>query len=431
MLTDAKSDAAGQSGISTLGAPAGDASLAGGMLSAPAVTMLCWCYYPHAGGGADRVMQQVAEFLVRRGGQVTVLTKTFSDVPKKDAVNGVAVRRVFTLEIPRLRFFSYMTSAFFHQLFHRDPCQVLHVNQFYLFVPLAIWLRRRRGMRVVVEVHGSGLAGDVPRLDRLPLGLGRLVLRAGQQADAFISLTRQITEELAAVGIARERINQIPNGVDCARFTPTAPAQRAALRTQLSLPPDRPIVFFSGRLSAEKAVDVLLRAWQRARARCPEALLVVAGDGPLRAEMEALARELGLEESVRFLGWVEQVLPFYQAADVFVLSSWSEGMSIALLEAMACGLAPVVTAIPGNVDVVAHERNGLLVPAGDAEALAAALARPLNDADLRAQLAAAAIHTVRADFSLERMLQRYTDLYQRLAQSAPGRRPQDKKERRS
>lgn len=414
MVTDAKTEQAEYGDAGTGAAPQGDEALRAAAPSAPAVTMFCWCYYPFPGGGADRVMQQVAEFLVRCGWRASVLTKTFKGIPRRETVNGVDVQRVLTLEIPRVRFFSYLTSAFVRQLFRHSPGQVLHVNQFYLHVPLAIWLGRLRGMRVVVGVHGSGVAGDMQRLGRLPLGLGRWILRAGERSDAIISLTEQMTRELLAAGMPPARVVQIPNGVDCARFAPVSPERRAELRAALGLPPERPIVLFAGRFSSEKAIDVLLRAWQNVHERCPEALLVMAGTGPLHAEMQALSHALGLDDAVRFLGWTDQVLPLYQAADLFALTSWSEGMSIALLEAMACGLPPVATEIPGNTDLVTQEQNGLLFTPGDKAGLAAALERGLSDTVLRARLAASARETITSRFSVEQMNRRYARLYQQV-----------------
>lgn len=413
MVANAKTEQA-EPGAGAIELPEAAEPLKPAASSAPAVTMFCWCYYPFPGGGADRVMQQVAEFLVRGGWRVSVLTKTFKNIPKRERVNGVDVQRVFTLEVPNIRFFSYLTSAFVRQLFRRSPGQVLHVNQFYLHVPLAIWLGRLRGMRVVVGVHGSGVAGDMQRLGRLPLGLGRWILRAGRRADAIISLTEQMTRELVAAGINPERVVQIPNGVDCERFAPVSPERRLALRAELNLPLDRPLVLFAGRFSPEKAIDVLLRAWKKLHARCPEALLALAGTGPLQAEMQALSHELGLDDAVRFLGWTDQMLPLYQAADLFALTSWSEGMSIALLEAMACGLPPVATEIPGNTDLVTQEQNGLLFTPGDEDGLAAALERGLQDAALRERLASAARETITSRFSVEQMNRRYRQLYQQV-----------------
>lgn len=384
----------------------------------PAITVLCFYYYPQAGGGADRLMQRVAELLASAGWRMTVLTQTIRGLPRQEMVNGVLVRRTTTLRAPGMRFFSYMASAFSSELFRRDVGRVIHLNQMYLHVPPALWLRRLRGVRVVVRVACGGPHGELARLRGLPLGLGRWVLRAARQADVIISLTDQITQELCAAGFQRERIDQIANGVDSARFAPALPDQRAKLRRQLELPPDRSVAFFAGRLESQKAVDVLLRAWKRVQSRQPEALLVLAGDGSLRAELEALSRSLEIQDAVRFLGQSDQVLALYQAADLFVLPSWSEGMSNALLEAMACGLAPVATAIPGNTDVLTHERDGLLVAPGDEAALASSLERLLAEDDLRASLATAARQTVLDRFTLEQTAQHYAHLYQHLAQGA-------------
>lgn len=381
---------------------------------APAVTMLCWLYAPFPGGGADRVMQQVAEFLVRCGWRTSVFTKTLKGLPKRETIQGVAVQRVFTLELPLVRYTSFMTSAFVRQVFRRDPGQVLHANQFHLQVPLSLLASRLRRTCVVIGVHGSGRGGDMQRLARLPLGVGRVVLWAGRRADAVISLTTQMSEELLAAGIPADRVVLIPNGVDCALFAPVMPERRVELRAQFNLPPDRQIVLFSGRLAFPKAVDVLLRAWQRLHERNPQALLVLAGTGAQQEEMEALSHELGLDDAVRFLGWVETTRPIYQLADLFVLSSWSEGMSMSLLEAMACGLMPVVTAIPGNADLVKEEENGLLVAPGDEQAMAAALQRGLSDAPLRARLGTAARETITSRFSAELMNRRYAHLYQQV-----------------
>ena len=141
---------------------------------------------------------------------------------------------------------------------------------------------------------------------------------------------------------------------------------------------------------------------------------MLAGTGAQQEEMEALSHELGLDDAVRFLGWVETTRPLYQLADLFVLSSWSEGMSMSLLEAMACGLLPVVTAIPGNADLVKEEENGLLVPPGDEEAMASALERGLSDAPLRARLGTAARETITSRFSADLMNRRYARLYQQV-----------------
>jgi len=409
MLTGVDKDEAAPGQRRAVQAPLGERALT------PPVTVFCYYYHPYGGGGADRAMQRVAEALARRGWRLSVVTKPLKGSPRREPINGVQVYRTTELPVPGLRFLSYMVAAFWYQLFSHAPDTVLHLNQLYLSMPLAIWLRRLRGMRVVVTLQCGGEHGDIARARRLPLGLGRWVLKAARKADALVSLSDQLTTELIDAGFARERIAQIPNGVDASLFAPVSPEQRAALRKQFALPADRPIVLFAARLETQKAVDVLLRAWKLVQARQPQALLVLAGDGSLRRQLETESRDLDLGESVRFLGWTEQVLALYQSTDLYVLPSWSEGMPNALLEAMACGLMPVATAIPGTIDVVTSERDGLLVKPGNEAELAAALERGIRDEPLRTSLAAAARQRILDHFTVEQTSQRYADLYQQVA----------------
>jgi glycosyltransferase involved in cell wall biosynthesis len=414
MLTDIHHDGAGLRAGEAAHARTSPAEKGTGALTTPTVTVFCYYYYPYGGGGADRAMQRVAETLARQGWQLSVVTKPLKGSPRREVVNGVQVYRTREVPLPGLRFISYMLAAFGHQLLRRDNGAVLHLNQLYMHMPLAIWLRRLRGSRVVVTLQCGGEHGDIARARRLPLGLGRWVLRASRQADACISLSNQLTEEALEAGFARERIVQIPNGVDSTHFAPVSPAQRVSLRKQLDLPLDRPVVLFAARLEPQKAVDVLLRAWKTVHEHQPHALLALAGDGSLRGQLEALSRDLQLGESARFLGWTEQVLALYQSSDVYVLPSWSEGMPNALLEAMACGLMPVATAISGTTDVVTHERDGLLAPPGNEAELAAALERAISDEALRASLAAAARQRVLDHFTIEQVARQYADVYQRV-----------------
>lgn len=393
----------------------------------PRVTILCFYYYPQAGGGADRLMQRVAESLVGDGWRMTVLTQTIKGLPRQESINGVVVRRTAVWRAPGMRFLSYMASAFSSELFRRDAGQVIHLNQMYLHVPLALWLRRLRGGKVVVRVACGGPHGDLARLKGLPFGLGRWVLRAARRADAIISLTGQITEELCEAGFSRECLVQIANGIDSARFAPALPEQRDELRRQLGLPQDCPIALFAGRLESQKAADVLLRAWKQVHAHQPEALLLLAGDGSLRTELEALSRSLRIQDAVRFLGQTDHMLAWYQSADLFVLPSWSEGMSNALLEAMACGLMPAATAIPGTTEVVTHEREGLLVTPGSETELAAALERAISDEALRATLSAAARQRILDHFAIEEVVRHYAEVYQQAAAGVEVNSSRDRK----
>jgi glycosyltransferase involved in cell wall biosynthesis len=156
------------------------------------------------------------------------------------------------------------------------------------------------------------------------------------------------------------------------------------------------------------------------RERRPDASIRcdVVGDGPLRDELSALARDLDVASDVRFLGYRDDVAPFLEDADAFVLPSRAEGISNALLEAMALGLPVIASAVPGNTDVVEHEANGLLVDVDDPASLGAAVLRLLDEPDLRRRLGRAARRTVAGRYSIEHVGRRYVTLYRELVSSA-------------
>jgi glycosyltransferase involved in cell wall biosynthesis len=174
-----------------------------------------------------------------------------------------------------------------------------------------------------------------------------------------------------------------------------------------------------GGLRQQKGLPGLLEAFARVPA---PAELCLVGDGPERALLERRARDLGIAERVRFAGLVDDPSPYYARAGAFVMPSWAEGLSNALLEAMAFGLPVVATRIGGNVDLVEDGVNGLLVEPGDPDGLASALARVLGDEALAGRLGAAARRTVLDGYTMERAAERYLDLYRAALAPPPGRR---------
>jgi glycosyltransferase involved in cell wall biosynthesis len=147
--------------------------------------------------------------------------------------------------------------------------------------------------------------------------------------------------------------------------------------------------------------------------KIPGLRLDVVGDGPSRQDLEALRSSLGLGGRVTFHGYHADVRPFLAAADVFLLSSVSEGISIALLEAMASGLPAIATDVGGNREVILEGQAGHLTPVGSAEALADAIVRIESDPDGRERMGQASRQRVEQEFSLQRVVARYEELYRR------------------
>jgi glycosyltransferase involved in cell wall biosynthesis/O-antigen/teichoic acid export membrane protein len=330
------------------------------------VTMLVQSFYPRV-GGAEINIQALIQPLRAQGVEVSIVTRRFPGMAPTARVAGA---RVFRLPVPgsQLRASLTFSATAVWLLARRRPLpDVLHAHELRsptLTAVLAKFVLRRP---VVAHVLRGGLLGDVAVLRRAPLGKLRLRLFK-HTVDQFIAVSDETRRELLSVGIPEERITLVSFGVDTNRFRPAAPALRASLRKQLDLE-SRKVVLVVARLVPEKGLDRLLAAWPTVNASVLSALLVIVGDGSERA---ALARQAERLSNVRFVGQQRDPLPFLQAADCFTLPSYSEGLPISLLEAMATGVPCVATRIGGISDAL-DGQLGMLVPPGDAGRLAQAL----------------------------------------------------------
>ncbi len=234
---------------------------------------------------------------------------------------------------------------------------------------------KARGLKILLRDEPTAISKPRAPLKRLAKrGLFGALSRLVDGVLAIGTLNRRYWIEQ---GFDPARVFSMPYAVDNARFragAEAAAADRAQFLARLGLPPDRPRILFSGKLTPIKAPDVLLEAV--ARLAEPRASLCLVGDGPLRASLEARARALGIAERVCFAGFRNQrELPaFYDAADVFVLPSRQEPWGLVVNEAMNAGRAIVVSdKVGAGPDLVRPGENGAIVPAGDVDALAAAL----------------------------------------------------------
>ncbi len=242
------------------------------------------------------------------------------------------------------------------------------------------------GAKVLHTEHGKNI-GEEARSFRL----NRIATR-------FTNFTVAVSEKVASEalrdeGVPHQSLAVVPNGICVDQFNRPRKTNGRRVGTV-------------GRLVREKNYPLLLRAVAAIR----DAELVFVGDGPLRADLE---RDAG--PRVQFLGQRRDVSELLASFDVFVLSSSTEGMSIALLEAMAAGCPIVVTAVGGNVELIQHMQTGLVVPPNDEAALRLAIERLLNDHALAQRLGEAAHEAVRQRHSVEAMTRRYEELWRRLA----------------
>jgi glycosyltransferase involved in cell wall biosynthesis len=348
-------------------------------------------FFPVVGGLETQVERQIP-FLRQQRVDAWVVTRQPGGLPATTTERGIRVLRVPVPGGAALRSLAYSTLGTVAILRHRRDVDLLHAHAIMSPTTVAtlagVLLRRPR----VVTLHARY---ELDHLLAKPLGTLRMRLFR-RLIHRFVAISDDIADLLRAQGVPEDRIVRIRNGIDTDRFQPVSPEERCTLRKQRSLPLDQPVAVFVGRLHAVKQVDVLLRAW--ANIDCGH--LAIVGDGEQRPMLEQLTRELGLESRVTFAGMVNDVDSWVGAADVFVLPSASEGLSVALLEAMSTGVVPVATAVGGAVDLIQDGVTGYLVQPGDVDELASALGKALVAPQWRTKAASLSRESIVRQFDL-------------------------------
>jgi len=369
------------------------------------VVMLIHGYYPRI-GGAERQLATVAPLLQARGVEIHILTRRLPGTKPLERLDGIPIYRLPVPGPKPLASLTFTLAAL--PLIKRLNPDLIHAHELISPATTAIAARKLFGIPVVATVHGSGLSSDVLRLKRRFFGKTRLKVLCREIA-AFCVISVVIDGELAAEGVPVQKRISIPNGVDTERFVPLAPAQKKALRSRLDLPAAARVVVFVGRLVPEKRVDLLTGIWSSVLGTVPRARLLIVGSGPEEVKLKQRAND-----GILFLGSQADVTPYLQAADLFVLPSAAEGLSLALLEALACGLPVIATSVGGNPEVIRHMETGWLTPPDDPLALTEAIVTLLEDEKLQSKLREnARAHAIK-NYSLVKMADRLLDLYRRI-----------------
>lgn len=364
-------------------------------------------------GGMQIQARRVSQGLLERGVPVSLLTQA----PPHGEAPVWWTASLPVQFLPAGSQWSFAAHVYRYLCRRRKDYDIVHVHGLGLEACAAIAARRVTGRPLVIKPSTAGKGTTLDLFarwtDRLPL-FSRL---AWQRVDRWVSISDRTAADLSRLGIDAATVVRIPNGVDRSQHYPLPPPEREALRTRLGLSRDDLLICTGVRLLPHKRVDLLIRAFQTVAPRFPTAQLWVAGDGEQSGELESLVASSPHRDRVRLLGPVKtrRVARIFQAADIFALLSLWEGLSNALLEAMACALPPVVTDVSGMADLVEDGVSGLVIPPDDEPAARDALASLLQDADQRRALGGAALRTIEAEYSLDRTVDRLLALYRGLA----------------
>lgn len=380
--------------------------------------------YPPLIGGAERVMSYLARALAAEGADVTVLTARVPGLPEVESETAVGkgagrleVVRLGTAPVRFLGTWLYMRNL--RGWLERNRVDLAYVSMLKHDAYVAVQVGRELGFPVVLRPEGAGATGDLAWQ-----GWGRFGRRIGvetRRADALVAISPAIRTELLAAGYDPGRVVDLPNGVP-------VPEQPWIRRDRWR---EAPRAVFVGRLAAEKGLDTLIRAWPIVRREHPTATLTLIGEGPERPALEAEAARLGLAGAVALPGSSEAPTQQLRAADLFVLPSREEGMSIALLEAMALGMPLVASAVKGNRRLVSDFKHGRLAPPDDPDRLARTILDQWAGFDRACHMGVHARRRVIQEFSIAAVARRHLDLFRRLAAAgagagAPGREDRKK-----
>lgn len=364
-------------------------------------------YFPAPTGGAEHQAQLQAEELVRRGDSVTVVCPRWPGTTG-GRINGVRVRRLPSITRRPFRHVSYLVCLSVYLLACVRRFDIVHVHLANLQADVAALIARLFRRPVYVKVAAGGRYGDVQRMQKVAWLTRHYGLRHAARVQV---LSDEIAAELRGIGVRPRRVVRIANGLSLEKFSPDPVESKAALRRRLGLPEDGVIVLFVGRISTQKGVHDLLHIWQ---SRIPPATLVLVGS---RHTVGALS-ELPRVDNVIHHDFTANIVEYYHAADIFTLPSYAEGMSNALLEAMACGLPSVVSRIGAADTMIRHGENGFLFERGDRAALERFLMQLMCDRALQQRCGEAAAATIRDQFSVQSIVDRISAEYAAIGRPA-------------
>ncbi len=382
------------------------------------VLMVCPQFRPLI-GGYEQAAERLGLELSRRGLEVTVVTERRDPSwPAREMLDRMPIRRLYSSNRRRMQTLSGILSLSLYLFFEGWRFDVIHVHQYGWPSSLAILFGMLARRPVVLKLTSTGPQGIRATLGRLP---GRtLHLGLHRHLSACIATSRRASEEMVGIGLDASRVHLIPNGLDTEAFAPPSVESRAQARLKLQLD-DSPLVLTVCQMRPEKCLPLLLDAWVRVRRRIPEARLAIVGDGNEMSKLREQAERLNLDSSLLLPGRSSDPRPWYQAADLYVLSSVNEGLSNSLMEALSSGLPVVSTRVSGSEDIVEAADTGLLVPVNDEAAMGEAIFELLDDPERAKACGIRASEYATSHFRLESVAEKVAKLYSDLQAGRFGR----------
>jgi glycosyltransferase involved in cell wall biosynthesis len=402
-------------------------------MSQPEVLLFTETYYPVVGGGETQA-KSLAEGLAASNIPVTVLTRRSDpELKKVEQYSRVTVHRLPPSGPQHLKKWGLILTSLPDLIRRHRQYNVIFVSGFRIIGITAVIAAKLFGKTCVLKADSPGeMSGEFFNVGLEKMGIkpdstlfrGFLSLRNRllRHADAFVAISTELAQEFSANGVNLDSIHYIPNSVDTGQFHPVNRQEQQGLRARLGLPVEGKIIIYTGRLVSYKGLPLLLRIWRDMETIHNDATLVLVGSGGLdiencEAELRDFVAENSLQERVIFTGAVENVQEYLQAADIFVFPTEKEAFGISVIEAMACGLPVITSAVGGLKDITQPNENSLSIQPRNYEELSNAICQLLENPNLRLRLSQAARESVLKQYTEEGVTREYVELFRGLQQA--------------
>jgi len=383
-------------------------------------------FYPEYGGGAMQTLN-LCRKLPKDEISSFVVTRDYSSPPslfktKEESVFDIKVHRLSTaFKRQSLSKLYFILRLLVFLLFHRRSCHIVHIHGIRHYAFPVIIACKILGKKTLAKMTAFGV-DDFQKLKQKRFGRQRL--RILSLIERVIATSGELSNSFRVSAMPSHKLVEIPNGVDTDTFKPLELAEKSKLRDKLGIARESIVVTFVGGVIKRKGVDLLINAWKKVVQAVPNAVLLIIGPkskdeskgihGYVTDNIIESIKKQKLDETVEFTGYVPNVSEYLQVSDIFVLPSSREGLPNALIEAMACGVAPVATRLDCISDLIEHGKNGFLFELGDRLQLSQRLISLAKNPDLRDVFGKESRRIILQKFSFDRIAVSYVSLYREL-----------------
>ncbi len=312
------------------------------------VIMLIHSFYPHVGGAERQLLEQIP-FFIKYGIDVTVITRAEQNTLPKEELNGAEIIRTKTSKIKILSAINYIVTAL-NEIKKIKP-DLIHSYDLISTSTTALIANRLYKIPYLIKILNSGTGSDIKRLKRKILGKLRFT-QIKNTTSGFFGISDQIIQELKEENIPDKKIIKIFNGIDSNKFIPLQEDLKQKQKQELNITASF-IGIYAGRFVKNKNIIDLITAWNYFSKMNKNTALILIGEG---SEKETLQEHDN--QHIHFLPKTDNILPYLQIADCFLLASDHEGISNALLESMSCQVVPIVSEVPGNKELIQEDQTG-------------------------------------------------------------------------